>query len=548
LTSGAEAKPLRNPVLPTRGDDQERAGQSTGLRLRLATTPPARRCLMLAVGVGSLVLIWTGIVLTVPDIRFVLISPRTKTGLEAFLAAVSLFTALVLIMFPSNQMHNVLRWVAFGFIIFGIGSLAFGYIFPAVANPPSLNTGMYASLIVRILGTAFMAIGLTLPTFRERPPPALAIGLAGTVGLGVVGVASRLPTLTTVHDLNQAAASSSGTLPGLTVTHWLLSLLPLVFAIVAAVGAIRNYCDSPLGRWLALAMVLLAGTQLHRMFWPSGFSPIFTTASVLRICYTVVIAIGIVLELRRIAAERMILHERERLHSRRLEELSAIRAEFMTTLVHELSSPLAGIDRTVELMKCEPDPARHQENIKHIESSTAALNILVEDLQESASAERHDFAVELEPVSVATLVDQAATYARLLPGSHRIESINDVPGAVMADEIRIGQVLRNLLANAVKYSPDGTSITLRAHPIGAMAVRFEVADQGPGVHPDDQKRIFEKFQRGHLPGSESHLRPPGLGVGLYVSRQILLASGSELHMHSELDVGTTFWFDLEKAT
>jgi signal transduction histidine kinase len=103
-------------------------------------------------------------------------------------------------------------------------------------------------------------------------------------------------------------------------------------------------------------------------------------------------------------------------------------------------------------------------------------------------------------------------------------------------------VLRNLLSNAAKYSPAGALIELRARRSEEDRVRIEVADHGQGVHPDDVVRIFEKFGRGR---DQSGQKVAGVGLGLYLSRRILQAHGSELTLDSTPGAGCVFGFELE---
>ncbi len=114
---------------------------------------------------------------------------------------------------------------------------------------------------------------------------------------------------------------------------------------------------------------------------------------------------------------------------------------------------------------------------------------------------------------------------------------------VQADPERIGQVLRNLLSNAGKYSPPSTPIEIRVTH-RADRVRIEVADQGYGIHPDDLARIFEKFGRGR---DQFDRRIAGVGLGLYLSRRIVQEHGSDITVHSARGVGSVFGFELEVA-
>ncbi len=166
-------------------------------------------------------------------------------------------------------------------------------------------------------------------------------------------------------------------------------------------------------------------------------------------------------------------------------------------------------------------------------------------MRAAATIERGDFAIELRCVSVGMLLDEAAASAETLPGDHPLAVENAAGEQVWADPERIGQVLRNLLSNAAKYSPDGGPIELRAKPGETTGhVRIEVADRGQGIHPDDVVRIFEKFGRGHDRYSR---KVTGVGLGLYISRHILQAHGSKLTLDLTPGTGSVFGFELEAA-
>ena len=161
-----------------------------------------------------------------------------------------------------------------------------------------------------------------------------------------------------------------------------------------------------------------------------------------------------------------------------------------------------------------------------------------------SALEREGFEIEARRLPLEGLLADAEVYASTLPGHHPIEVM--VRGdlgtgvCVLADPERIGQVLRNLLSNAAKYSPEGTPIELRV--IGKEGrVRIEVADHGQGIHPDDVPRIFEKFGRGR--DRERH-KMPGVGLGLYLSRRIVRGHGSELTLQTRVGEGSVFGFEL----
>jgi signal transduction histidine kinase len=291
-------------------------------------------------------------------------------------------------------------------------------------------------------------------------------------------------------------------------------------------------------------MVLLAGAQMHNTFWPSGFSRVLTTADVLRLVFVAVVALGGILELRRIATERAGLLATEQERSRRLAELAVLKADFTAMVTHELGSPLAAIRGFLDMLATgELSPSQEAHTLAAIRTETDLLTALVADVQAAATVERDDFAVHPRPVPVSALLADAIAFARTLPGDHPLSTTLTTHECVWADPERIGQVLRNLLGNAAKFSPAGTPIELRAALHGGR-VRITVVDRGVGIHPGDVVRIFEKFGRGRDPSGR---KVAGVGLGLYLSRRIVRAHGADLSVASTPGVGAVFAFNLEVA-
>jgi PAS domain S-box-containing protein len=235
--------------------------------------------------------------------------------------------------------------------------------------------------------------------------------------------------------------------------------------------------------------------------------------------------------------------------NRRLEELAVLKADFTAMIAHEIDAPLAVVRVFTEVLDTgELEPAQRDRALGAIRAEIGVLDALTADLRLAASIERDDFTVSPRRVAVAELLEDAAVYARTFPGDHPLV-VEATEERVWADPHRIGQVLRNLLSNAIKHSPDGAPTELRATlmPGAGEAPRrvcIEVVDHGPGVHPDDMTRIFEKFGRGR---DQLGRRKPGMGLGLYASRRILRAHGSELELTSTRGAGSMFGFELEVA-
>ena len=149
-----------------------------------------------------------------------------------------------------------------------------------------------------------------------------------------------------------------------------------------------------------------------------------------------------------------------------------------------------------------------------------------------------------ERIDLASLLDEQAQLYGAQSPKHRIEvDIDERPLLVRGDPNRLAQVLGNLLSNAIKYSPDGGVVELSAerHDRG---VRLTVVDEGLGIAPDQQERIFTKFFRGDAAATGI----TGTGLGLAVSREIIEAHGGRIGFDSDPGIGSTFWVELPAAT
>jgi len=241
--------------------------------------------------------------------------------------------------------------------------------------------------------------------------------------------------------------------------------------------------------------------------------------------------------------ERRELYAALQEHAHRVEDLAQLKDDFSSIVAHELVTPVAAIRWFVEVLQLGGlTPEEAGQALETIKAETDLLHLLVDDVRAIAKIDRDDYVVDPKPVPLADLLERAATYARSLPGSHPFEARIEAQGEVLADRARIGQVLRNLLGNAAKYTPPGTPIVLSA--TGAPnGVRIEVEDFGPGIHPDDADVIFEKYRRGRQPDGR---QVAGAGVGLYVSRRIVRAHGSDVTLRSAPGAGAAFAFALRR--
>jgi len=495
------------------------------------------------VSVTAFVLVcWLVAVIFLEPIRFVVFNPRGKSDFEIFLALGQLFGALALAHSPADATRSPIKWLAFCLLVSGVGAVGFGFVYPLIEPVPEPVVDLYGSLFVRTLVAVLLAIGLAssrVPRLDRR----LILTVLGGGAIGsviIVLLGQNLPPLVDASVLQHLQAQSGGgALPGLAPWHFGLSLIPMMAGMAAVWGAVRHYQAQSIGGWLVVAITMFAGGQMRSLFWPSMYSSVLTTTSLLRFALTAVIIVGGIYELRRLTLERMALLASERERVRQLEELSMLKRDFTSIVAHELGTPLAAIGNLAQMISLGVLPDREQQTAaERIQGETRILQLLVRDIQDSADVERDDFSVHRRPVALRTLIGDADAYARTLPQDHPLTVSMPPDVQVLADPERIGQVIRNLLNNAVRHTPAGTPITLRAE-LRDGEVWFEVADLGPGIHPADRTRILEKFGRGQDAGAN------GRGLGLYLSQHILKAHGTGLQIESEPGRGASFNFILK---
>jgi signal transduction histidine kinase len=228
---------------------------------------------------------------------------------------------------------------------------------------------------------------------------------------------------------------------------------------------------------------------------------------------------------------------------RRLDEE---RSDFVATISHELRTPMSavyGAALTLLREDVEFPEDRRRELLRMIAEQATRLTRITEEILITSKLDRGELTLEQEPVDVAEVI-QATVEAVQAQVDEPPPIETDLPAEVEAasgDRNRIQQVLVNLLDNAVKYG-EAPIIVAASSPDGR--VRITVSDQGPGIAPADQPRVFEKFFRAdpqlvHAPG--------GTGLGLYISRELANRMGGRLEVASEPGTGSTFILELLQA-
>ncbi|HEX6306858.1 MAG TPA: HAMP domain-containing sensor histidine kinase [Longimicrobiales bacterium] len=225
-------------------------------------------------------------------------------------------------------------------------------------------------------------------------------------------------------------------------------------------------------------------------------------------------------------------------------EAAAAREEVLKIVSHDLRNPLNTISMAAEMILEQPDPATRVRGVGVIRRASERMNRMVQDLLDVAKLETGRLAIEVEDVSVGSLIDEAVETLAPLAAERQLALASALPPElphVCIDRGRILQVLSNLIGNAIKFTPPGGRITLHAQQ-DPGSVRFAVIDTGPGIPPDQMQRIFGRFWQAR----PSDRR--GLGLGLTIAKSIIEAHGGRIGAESRPGEGTEFWFTLPAAT
>jgi CheY-like chemotaxis protein/anti-sigma regulatory factor (Ser/Thr protein kinase) len=218
------------------------------------------------------------------------------------------------------------------------------------------------------------------------------------------------------------------------------------------------------------------------------------------------------------------------------------KSEFLASMSHELRTPLNAVigfsDVLLERMFGDLNE-RQEEYVRDIRDSGRHLLELINEILDLSKVEAGRMELEVAALSLPDLLEHGLAMVRERAARHRIAlSLEIAPevGVVWADELRLKQVVLNLITNAVKFTPDGGSVDVAAELTGDE-VRVTVRDTGVGIAEADQERIFEAFQRG---GREAPAE--GTGLGLTLSRRIVELHGGRIWLRSSPGAGSTFAF------
>ncbi len=239
------------------------------------------------------------------------------------------------------------------------------------------------------------------------------------------------------------------------------------------------------------------------------------------------------------------LDQQIRLQYEELKELDRLKGAFVNSVTHELRTPLTSVMGFAEFLEDEiggPLTSQQHEFVAQLQRGAKRLENLLNDLLDFARLQAGAFKLTVREGDLSAKIRESLDSLRPQALEAHVDLVAELPPeplVIAADHQRIGQVLINLIGNAIKFTPAGGSIKVRARREG-NEVRCEVIDTGIGIAPADRPKLFRRFMQLD-PGIRSG---SGAGLGLSISKSIVDAHGGRIGVESDLSRGSTFWFVL----
>jgi two-component system phosphate regulon sensor histidine kinase PhoR len=225
-----------------------------------------------------------------------------------------------------------------------------------------------------------------------------------------------------------------------------------------------------------------------------------------------------------------------------VQRIDAVRRDFLSNVSHELRTPLAAIRALVETMQDGFEPQDGPEFLGRINQQVERLTTLVNELLDLSRIESGAINLRPEQVDVGAVVAEAASLLRPRTEAAGVEIRHEGgPATIVADRASVLRIVSNLLDNATKWTPPGSTVTVRTEAEGPL-VAITVEDEGPGIPEQDIPRVFERFYKG-----EASRANPGVGLGLAIVKHLARAHGGTATVESAPGQGAKFTVRLPRT-
>ena len=311
--------------------------------------------------------------------------------------------------------------------------------------------------------------------------------------------------------------------------------------------------------WLFIAFILLCGTT-HLIDAGIFWWPAYRVSALVRFLTAVVSIITVfalykilpmIYNLRTLDQLEAEIGERKRVETemrhhqvmqQAAEELIVKKDEFMSIASHELKTPITSLKASLQVVERMVDKNEVLEPvIPFVQKASKQVNKLTEIIHDLLDVTRMQ-AGKLELVktdfNLTEIIKECADQCQSEDNRHEIQIDADPVLIVHADRNRLDQVINNFLTNAIKYSPGGELVSIRAEKLENGAVKVDVTDHGIGIPDDKLENIFDRFYR----VENTSKNYSGIGLGLYISSQIIKRHNGQIGVNSTLGEGSTFWF------
>ncbi|MFA5915844.1 MAG: ATP-binding protein, partial [Burkholderiales bacterium] len=320
---------------------------------------------------------------------------------------------------------------------------------------------------------------------------------------------------------------------------------------VALVMLWRRRSHSVLDLWLVVVMCAwLFDIALSAVFNAARFDVGFYAGRIYGLLAATYVLMELLVENGRLYAKLVALNHQEReqavaLAAARDQAQAADRAkgQFLATMSHEIRTPLNGLLGMLELLSLSPLNGEQRETLEVARDSGHGLVRIIDDVLDHAKIEAGKLEIRLEPVSVTELLRRVVNTYHAVASAHDLalkQAVDPrISPSLLADPLRVLQILNNLVSNALKFTSEGY-VEIRAELIeragDADTVRFLVKDTGIGIAPEAQKQLFRPFEQAEAVTARLY---GGTGLGLSISRRLAQMMGGSIRMQSALGEGTT---------